>query len=67
MARDNIRVTKSFFNGYIRALDLYGSMVRWPDLDNDKEKDCEALEDDWRECGQDFRNAIERYKLSYTH
>ena len=41
--------------------------MKWPDLNNDKKKDYGALEDDWRECGQDFRSAIKRYNSSYTH
>lgn len=66
MERNKILVTKSFLDGYTRVLDLYGSLMKWPDLNNDKKKDYEALEDDWRECGQDFRNAVERYRLSCT-
>ena len=53
-------VSKSFFRGYIRAIDIYGKK-RWPDIFNDKESDYEKIKGDWENVGKSIYQATRDY------
>lgn len=49
-----IAISKSFLNGYVRALNLNGTK-EWPNLSDDKMKDYRALRSDWEDVGNSIR------------
>lgn len=54
------KVSKAFWKGYFRALDLEGTK-NWPNISNNRTKDCEALRSDWENVGKEIREETERY------
>ncbi len=55
------RVSKAFFRGYIRVLDLKGTK-KWPDISDGRTKDYEALRGDWEYVGKEIRKETRSYK-----
>lgn len=49
-----IEFSKSFIHGFIRVLDLSGTKD-WPQIDNDKRADSEAIKGDWENVGRTIR------------
>ena len=47
-------ISKSFLDGFIKALDLSGTK-EWPELSDDKTKDYKALRGDWENVGEFIR------------
>lgn len=54
------RISEAFKMGYGRALDLTGTK-RWPDITNNKTKDCEALRGDWENVGRTIQRETRNY------
>ena len=46
------KASKGFIRGFMKALDLNGSLKNWPDIYNSREKDCKALRGDWENVGR---------------
>jgi hypothetical protein len=49
-----IGFSKSFIHGFIRGLDLSGTKD-WPQIDNGKRADYEAIKGDWENVGRTIR------------
>ena len=54
-------LSRAFWDGYGRVLDLGGTSKQWPDLLNDREKDYEALRRDWSHVGESIGESISEY------
>ena len=54
-------ISKSFLNGFVRALDLTGTK-EWPQLSGDRAKDTAALRSDWKNVGDSIRGETRNYR-----
>lgn len=52
---------KSFIHGFIRVLDL-SSTKDWPQIDNGKRADYEAIKGDWENVGKIIRKETGNFK-----
>lgn len=56
-------VSKSFLEGFTRALDLSGTK-EWPDISEDRKKDYLALRSDWEDIGNSIKRECRNYETS---
>ena len=54
-------ISKSFFRGFTRALDLTGAK-KWPEISNERERDYEKLREDWENVGNYIREGTREYR-----
>lgn len=63
----SLTATPSFFDGFVRVLDLTGSLNIYNTSPTEAEADIKALRSDWEAIGNDLGAAIEKEKKNFEH